>query len=101
MPKRRRGCSASSHASFRRLKAEVATLKAENAALRLPHLLREPIFLWEEQDQKRAKPMIDHLLTIKTAVDTAFVYILPSIKNPFVRRLRMPWPFLYGSPFRR
>jgi len=35
------------------------------------HLLRELIFLWEEQDQKWAKPMIDHLLTIKTAVDTA------------------------------
>ena len=33
--------------------------------------MRELIFLWEEQDQKWAKPMIDHLLTIKTAVDTA------------------------------
>jgi len=35
------------------------------------HLLRELIFLWEEQDQKWAKTMIDHLLAIKTAVDTA------------------------------
>ena len=35
------------------------------------HLLRELIFLWEEQDQKWAKPMIDHLLGIKTAVTTA------------------------------
>jgi len=35
------------------------------------HLLRELIFLWEEQGQKWAKTMIDHLLTIKTAVDTA------------------------------
>jgi len=35
------------------------------------HLLRELIFLWEEQDQKWAKTMIDHLLTIKTVVDTA------------------------------
>ena len=35
------------------------------------HLLRELIFLWEEQDQKWAKPMIEHLLTIKTVVDTA------------------------------
>ncbi|MFH1906913.1 MAG: IS66 family transposase [Chloroflexota bacterium] len=35
------------------------------------HLLRELIFLWEEQDQKWAKPMIDHLLGIKDAVATA------------------------------
>lgn len=35
------------------------------------HLLRELIFLWEEQNQKWAKPMIDHLLAIKAAVDTA------------------------------
>ena len=35
------------------------------------HLLRELIFLWEEQDQKWAKRMIDHLLGIKDAVDTA------------------------------
>jgi transposase len=35
------------------------------------HLLRELIFLWEEQDQKWAKSMIDHLLGIKDAVDTA------------------------------
>lgn len=35
------------------------------------HLLRELIFLWEEQDQKWAKTMIDHLLAIKAAVDTA------------------------------
>ena len=35
------------------------------------HLLRELIFLWEEQDQKWAKTMIDHLLEIKAAVDTA------------------------------
>ncbi len=35
------------------------------------HLLRELIFLWEEQQQAWAKTMIDHLLDIKTAVDTA------------------------------
>jgi len=35
------------------------------------HLLRELTFLWEEQDQKWAKTMIDHLLAIKAAVDTA------------------------------
>jgi transposase len=35
------------------------------------HLLRELIFLWEEQNQKWAKVMIDHLLAIKAAVDTA------------------------------
>jgi len=35
------------------------------------HLLRELIFLWEEQDQAWATSMIDHLLAIKTAVDTA------------------------------
>ncbi len=35
------------------------------------HLLRELIFLWEEQNQKWAQSMIDHLLGIKEAVDTA------------------------------
>jgi len=35
------------------------------------HLLRELIFLWEEQGQTWAQTMIDHLLAIKTAVDTA------------------------------
>jgi len=35
------------------------------------HLLRELIFLWEEQDQRWAKSMTDHLLGIKDAVDTA------------------------------
>jgi hypothetical protein len=35
------------------------------------HLLRELIFLWEEQSQKWAKAMIDHLLAIKAAVATA------------------------------
>lgn len=34
------------------------------------HLLRELTFLWEEQDQKWAKAMIDHLVTIKKAVNT-------------------------------
>jgi len=35
------------------------------------HLLRELIFLWEEQQQKWAQTMIDHLLAIKTEVDAA------------------------------
>jgi len=35
------------------------------------HLLRELIFLDEEQKQKWASPMIDHLLMIKDAVDAA------------------------------
>ncbi|MFH1183643.1 MAG: IS66 family transposase [Chloroflexota bacterium] len=35
------------------------------------HLLRELVFLWEEQSQAWAKTMIDHLLAIKTAVATA------------------------------
>jgi transposase len=35
------------------------------------HLLRELVFLWEQQGQKWAKSMIDHLLGIKEAVDTA------------------------------
>jgi len=34
------------------------------------HLLRELIFLWEEQSQKWAKAMIEHLLAIKEAVAT-------------------------------
>lgn len=35
------------------------------------HLLRELIFLWEQQNQVWAKDMIDHLLLIKAAVGTA------------------------------
>lgn len=35
------------------------------------HLLRELIFLWEEQNQKWAKEMIDQLLAIKDAVGIA------------------------------
>lgn len=35
------------------------------------HLLRELIFLWEEQSQPWAKDMIDHLLGIKDTVATA------------------------------
>ena len=35
------------------------------------HLLRELIFLWEEQSQQWAKAMIDHLLAIKETVATA------------------------------
>ena len=35
------------------------------------HLLRELIFLWEEQQQKWAQTMIDHLLAIKTEVAAA------------------------------
>lgn len=35
------------------------------------HLLRELVFLWEEDAQAWAKDMIDHLRAIKTAVDTA------------------------------
>jgi len=35
------------------------------------HLLRELVFLFEEQHQAWAKVMIDHLLAIKAAVDTA------------------------------
>jgi hypothetical protein len=36
LPKRRGECSASSHANFHQVKAEVATLKAENTANILP-----------------------------------------------------------------
>jgi transposase len=35
------------------------------------HLLRELIFLWEQQSQQWAKDMMDHLLAIKQAVATA------------------------------
>jgi len=35
------------------------------------HLLRELVFLWEEQSQKWARAMIEHLLAIKQAVATA------------------------------
>ena len=43
------------------------------------HLLRELIFLWEEQSQKWAKAMIDHLLAIKKAVATANADGLPAL----------------------
>lgn len=35
------------------------------------HLLRELIFLWEEQNQQWAQTMVDHLLAMKERVDTA------------------------------
>ena len=35
------------------------------------HLLRELVFLWEEQNQQWAQAMIDHLLAIKAAVAAA------------------------------
>ena len=34
-------------------------------------MMRELVFLWEEQNQVWAKTMIDHLVAIMTAVDTA------------------------------
>jgi transposase len=45
------------------------------------HLLRELIFLWEEQDQKWAKSLIDHLLGIKEAVATARAAGLASLPD--------------------
>jgi len=54
------------------------------------HLLRELIFLWEEQSQRWAKAMIDHILGIKDAVDTARaagLTILPDADlNRFLKR---------------
>jgi len=46
------------------------------------HLLRELIFLWEEQSQKWAKGMIDHLLAIKTAVAAARAAGLTALPAP-------------------
>jgi len=43
------------------------------------HLLRELTFLWEEQSQKWAKSMIDHLLAIKAAVATASMASLTAL----------------------
>ena len=50
------------------------------------HLLRELIFLWEEQDQKWARSMIDHLLGIKDAVDTARTAGLAALPDPDLDR---------------
>ena len=53
------------------------------------HLLRELVFLWEEQTQKWAKEMIDHLLGIKEAVTTAgaagLTALLPSDQERFLK----------------
>ena len=53
------------------------------------HLLRELIFLWEQQSQKWAKAMIDHLLAIKKAVATAssagLTALPPSDQERFLR----------------
>ena len=46
------------------------------------HLLRELIFLWEQQTQKWAKAMIDHLLAIKEAVATARAAGLTALPPP-------------------
>ncbi len=54
------------------------------------HLLRELTFLWEEQKQGWAEKMIDLLLTIKTAVETARTdganALRPSDQTTFRRR---------------
>jgi transposase len=52
------------------------------------HLLRELIFLWEEQAQKWAKTMIDHMLAIKTAVDTARIAGLTALPDADLDRFR-------------
>lgn len=52
------------------------------------HLLRELIFLWEEQAQKWAKTMIDHLLAIKTAVDTTRTAGLAALPDADLDRFR-------------
>jgi len=53
------------------------------------HLLRELVFLWEEQSQKWAKAMIDHLLAIKEAVATAsaagLTALPPTDQNRFLQ----------------
>jgi len=78
-PHKRRGCEAMNAANvlpnFRGLAVHDfwdPYLKYDcNHAFCNAHLLRELIFLYEEQDQKWAGTMIDHLVMIKTAVNTA------------------------------
>jgi transposase len=52
------------------------------------HLLRELTFLWEEQAQKWAKAMIDHLLAIKEAVATASAASLTALPPADQERFR-------------
>lgn len=56
------------------------------------HLLRELVFLWEEQSQKWAQKMIDHLLGIKKAVATACAAgrtaLPPKDQERFLRRYK-------------
>jgi hypothetical protein len=53
------------------------------------HLLRELIFLWEEQEQQWAKLMLDHLLGIKAAVATARNAGLTALPNADLNRFLM------------
>jgi len=56
------------------------------------HLLRELIFLWEQQSQQWAKAMIEHLLAIKEAVATAsaagLTALSPDDQHRFLKRYK-------------
>jgi len=65
------------------------------------HLLRELTFLWEEQDQKWAKAMIDHLLGIKEAVDTARTSKLDSLPAPDLDRFHKRYLQILDAGYRQ
>jgi transposase len=63
------------------------------------HLLRELIFLWEEQEQRWAKSMIDHLLGIKNAVDTARDAGLATLPNADLDRFLKRYQRIVNSGY--
>ncbi|MEI7903162.1 MAG: IS66 family transposase, partial [bacterium] len=63
------------------------------------HLLRELIFLWEEQGQQWAQSMIDHLLEIKDAVATARNAGLSALPDADLDRFLQRYPCIVDAGY--
>ena len=64
------------------------------------HLLRELIFLWEEQKQAWAKDMIDHLLEIKATVENARLADVEALPEKRRERFQNHYPVFCGRSTR-